>query len=203
MRGLCNAAASCRPDFHICIGDDFSVDTLRAYMVETVAGCYTLQRPFLGLVAQSAPLFLLLTAIMNRPRCSISIRRMYRMMWRLGANARNRYFPMPGPDVFYSGDAEPLQGIGPLKDYYAWTWGDALFVVAGQLLAFARAGGQSSGRWRCGRGKDRDWWDITLGDAQYQWLRKTLAESKAKFEFVFARHVLGSGPEGWMSAISL
>ena len=31
-------------------------------------------------------------------------------------------------------------------------------------------------------------WDITHGDAQYQWLRKTLSESKAKYKFVFAHH---------------
>ena len=36
---------------------------------------------------------------------------------------------MPAPDGFYTGDTEPLKSIGLLKDYYAWTWGDALFVV--------------------------------------------------------------------------
>ena len=37
--------------------------------------------------------------------------------------------PAPGPDAFYAGEAEQVEGIGVLRDYYAWTWGDALFVA--------------------------------------------------------------------------
>ena len=189
-------AAACRPDFHICIGDDFSVDTLRAYTAETVAGCYALQRPFLGLVAQSAPLFLLngnheQASLFNFNQTDVSHDV---AVW--AQKARNRYFPMPGPDAFYSGDAEPLQGIGPLKDYYAWTWGDALFVVLDNYWHSPVQVDNPLGGGDAGGAKDRDWWDITLGDAQYQWLKKTLAESKAKFKFVFAHHVLGSGRGG-------
>jgi len=46
-----------------------------------------------------------------------------------------------------------------------------------------------------GRG-DRDWWSLTIGDAQYRWLKQTLEQSKAKYKFVFAHHVLGSGRGG-------
>ncbi len=34
-------------------------------------------------------------------------------------------------------------------------------------------------------------WARTLGEEQYQWLRKTLAGSKAKFKFVFLYHLVG------------
>jgi hypothetical protein len=44
--------------------------------------------------------------------------------------------------------------------------------------------------------RNRDWWGITLGDAQYHWFQRTLAESKAKYKFVFAHHVLGTGRGG-------
>jgi len=44
--------------------------------------------------------------------------------------------------------------------------------------------------------KNRDWWGITLGDAQYHWFAQTLAQSKAKYKFVFAHHVLGTGRGG-------
>ena len=44
--------------------------------------------------------------------------------------------------------------------------------------------------------KDRDWWGITLGDAQYHWFKRTLEQSKAKYKFVFAHHVLGTGRGG-------
>jgi hypothetical protein len=39
----------------------------------------------------------------------------------------------------------------------------------------------------------RDWWGMSIGDAQYQWLKRTLEESKARYKFVFAHHVLGTG----------
>ena len=41
---------------------------------------------------------------------------------------------------------------------------------------------------------NRDWWALTLGDAQYHWFKRTLETSKAKYKFVFAHHVMGSGP---------
>ncbi len=54
----------------------------------------------------------------------------------------------------------------------------------------ARNGQAQGGR------KNRDWWGITLGDAQYQWFKQTLEQSKARYKFVFAHHVLGSGRGG-------
>ena len=44
--------------------------------------------------------------------------------------------------------------------------------------------------------KNRDWWDITIGDAQYQWLKHTPETSTAKHKCVFAHHILGSGRGG-------
>ena len=58
------AAAADRPDLHICIGDDFSVEKLATVPVASVtpavlAGPYLLQRPFLGLIGQNATVFLM------------------------------------------------------------------------------------------------------------------------------------------------
>lgn len=39
-------------------------------------------------------------------------------------------------------------------------------------------------------------WNVTLGDAQYQWLKQTLETSTAKYKFVFTHHVLGTGRGG-------
>jgi hypothetical protein len=39
-------------------------------------------------------------------------------------------------------------------------------------------------------------WDITLGDTQYKWFEQTLANSTARYKFVFAHHVLGTGRGG-------
>ena len=100
-RTLLNAAAG-HPDFYICMGDDFSVDTLRTVNAETVAQRYTLQRPFLGLIAQSAPLFLVngnheQASLFNFNQSDV---RHDVAVW--AQNARNLYFPMPAPDGFYT-----------------------------------------------------------------------------------------------------
>src|SRR5207249_609032 len=53
------SVASAKPDFYICMGDDFSVAPVQEVTPDSIAERYTLQRLFLGLVAQSAPIFLL------------------------------------------------------------------------------------------------------------------------------------------------
>ncbi len=54
---------------------------------------------------------------------------------------------------------------------------------------------QDMGGGKAGRGQ-RDWWELTLGDMQYYWFKRTLETSKAKYKFVFAHHVLGTGRGG-------
>jgi hypothetical protein len=189
-------ASAAKPDLYICIGDDFSVDTLRAYTADAVASRYTLQRPFMGIVARSAPLFLLngtheQASLFNYNQTDVAHDI---AVW--AQTARNRFFPMPAPDGFYTGNGEALNGIGKLRDYYAWTWGDALFVVLDNYWHSPAQVDNPLGGGDSGGAKERDWWDITLGEAQYQWLRKMLSESKAKFKFVFAHHVMGSGRGG-------
>jgi hypothetical protein len=44
-------------------------------------------------------------------------------------SSRNKFFPQPVPDGFYSGDTEKIDFIVLPADYYSWRWGDALFVV--------------------------------------------------------------------------
>ena len=203
-RTLLNAAAD-KPDFYICMGDDFSVDTLQTVNAETVAGRYTLQRPFLGLVAQSAPLFLLNGNHEQASLFNFNQSDVRHEVAVLAQNARNRFYPTPAPDSFYSGDTAPLNSIGLLKDYYSWTWGDALFVVLDNYwhspalvdngFQEQEGGGGQNGSGQVGR-KNRDWWGLTLGDAQYQWFKRTLEQSKAKYKFVFAHHVMGSGRGG-------
>ncbi len=127
-RTLLNVASR-ESDFYICMGDDFSVQRLRSFSAGEVAQCYTLQRPFLGLVGQSAPIFLLngnheQASLYNYNQSGIPHEV---AVW--AQNARNPYFPTPAPDGFYTGNSNPLNSIGLMKDYCAWTWGDALFVI--------------------------------------------------------------------------
>jgi hypothetical protein len=44
-----------------------------------------------------------------------------------------------------------------------------------------------------GNGKVTNLWSIGIGDEQYAWLKQTLETSKAKYKFVFAHHVMGTG----------
>ena len=107
-------------------------------------------------------------------------------------NARDAHYPQPAPDGFYSGDTEEVPHIGRLRDYYAWTWGDALFVVLDPYWHSAKPVDNVYG----GGQKNRDLWDVTLGDAQYRWLKQTLESSKSRFKFVFAHHVHGTSRGG-------
>ena len=184
------AAAADHPDFYMAIGDDFSVDALRVVNAETVAGRYLLQRPFLALVGKSSPLFLVNGNHEQAAACNLDGTSNNVAVW--AQNARNRFFPQPAPDGFYSGDGAPVPFIGPLRDYSAWMWGDALFVVLDPYWHSAEPVDNVFG----GGPKSRDMWAITLGDEQYKWFRLTLESSKAKYKFVFAHHVLGTGRGG-------
>jgi Calcineurin-like phosphoesterase/Secretion system C-terminal sorting domain len=105
-----------------------------------------------------------------------------------GTNWRKYYYPNPFPNGFYTGNTtiEPY-GIGLPENYYAWTWGDALFVV----LDVYRD---------CSINDKPQNWDWTLGFSQYSWLKTTLQNSNAKFKFVFAHHTRGQGRGGIKTA---
>jgi hypothetical protein len=209
------------PDFYVTLGDDFNVDPLynRGEMTpEAYARLYSNQRHFLGIIASSSPLFLVngnheqaAAYLLNGTPSSPPV---------LAGIARNLFFPNPAPDAFYTGDAEKVEFVGLPRDYYAWTWGDALFITLdpywhspvqvdagiggqgggqgqggrkGQAKGEAKSKGGRKGPGRGGDGNARDMWGITLGEAQYRWFQKTLRESKAKYKFVFTHHVLGTG----------
>ncbi len=227
IRTMQNVAADA-PDFYFLMGDDFSIERLierKSLSQSAVDRIYAHQRGFLGLVGKSAPLMLVngnheqaAKYLLDGTATNAAV---------FAGKARTTFYPLPAPDSFYSGNAEPVEHIGLLRDYYAWTWSDALFVVidpywhsdvpvdneAGTRAPQADAGRQpqqpgesnrdakrrarETGNGNGGGGKgNRDLWQITLGDAQYRWLTKTLRESHAPFKFVFSHHVLGTGRGG-------
>ena len=176
------------PDFYLTLGDDFSVDpwlSNNTFNQQLVNDRYTLQRKYLA--ATGSPLFLvngnheegakyLLDGTPNNPAVMV------------GA-ARIKYFPLPEPVGFYSGDQEQVQFVGLPRDYYAWTWGDALFVVLDYYWHSPVPVDSVVGK----TARTKDLWQVTLGDAQYKWFEQTLAGSTAKYKFVFTHHVLGTG----------
>ena len=187
------AAAADQPDFYIAMGDDFSVDTLAAATIDAaqVTGRYTLQRPYFGLIGRSAPVFLVNGNHEQGARYLLDGTPDNVAVW--AQNARNAFFPQPAPDGFYSGNVELVPHIGQLRNYYAWTWGDALFVVIDPYWSSPVAVDNLFG------GTDKrsgSLWDVTHGEAQYQWLKATLEGSRARHKFVFAHHVMGTGRGG-------
>jgi hypothetical protein len=86
------------------------------------------------------------------------------------------YLPGPTPDTY-------AEGGSPFEDYYAFTWGDALFVV---LNVYTYT--PTCHLLDAYPGSPDDW---TLGDAQMQWLRTTLENSTSKWRFLLIHHPVG------------
>ena len=179
-----------RPDFFIAIGDDFSVDTLREITPAAVDRIYSVQREYLGFVGAFGPLFLVNGNHEQASRCNLDETADNVAVW--AQNTREKYFSQPAPLGIYTGDPEKVANIGFLRDYYAWQWGDALFVVIDPYWHSKAAVDNKLGS----RDKTNDEWNSTLGDVQYQWLKKTVETSQAPFKFVFTHHVLGRGRGG-------
>jgi hypothetical protein len=190
--------ANDHPDFEIDLGDTFAMDN-----VTTVSGAeqaYLYQRQFFDLVGDAAAIFLVLgnheqeeawhLDDTGNPATSPPV---------MGANARKKFYPNPVPDAFYSGNTDPyayLSGDHLREDYYAWAWGDALFVVIDPYWYTTTkpytgntGGGESSDP---GSG---DRWDWTLGLQQFNWLKQTLENSHAKYKFIFAHHMTGGASD--------
>jgi hypothetical protein len=192
---LSNVAAD-RPDFHLDLGDTFAMDNVTTEA--QARNSYLYQRAFMGLFSHSSPLFLVLgnheeeEGWHRDDTGNIATSKPL-----LGANARIRYFLNPVPNAFYSGNTDAswqpfLGGDGVIGDYYAWEWGNALFVVIDPYWYTTTkpfigntGGGEDSDP---GSG---DRWDWTLGWDQYQWLERTLEASNAPFKFIFAHHGTG------------
>jgi hypothetical protein len=185
------SAASDQPDFYLTIGDDFSVDQLKTVNADTVRQLYINQRQWLGQVG--APVFLVNGNHEQASQANLNGTPDDVAVW--AQTSRNAYYPQPAPDHFYTGDATPVEFIGQLRDYYAWKWGDALFVVIDPYWHSEQTVDNQYGADHASKG-NRDLWNNTLGDEQYQWFKQTLENSDAKYKFVFTHHVLGTGRGG-------
>jgi len=171
---LANALADA-PDFHIDLGDTFMSE--KHPTREAAARQYLAQRYYFGQLCQSAPLFLVLGNHDGETPRGPGSNASGLAVW--SNLMRKRYFPNPIPGRFYSGNGARHPEAGLLQDYYAWQWGDALFVVLDPFWFTQKPQGQS------------DNWNRTLGAGQYQWLEHTLEASRARFKFVFIHHLVG------------
>ena len=185
------------PDFHLDLGDTFAMDNVSTQAQANTA--YLNARAYFGLISPSVPVFLALgnheqeegwhlndTAT---PDTSPPV---------MSTNARNQYYLNPNPllDSFYSGNTDgsitAVSGNHLPEDYYAWEWGDALFVVIDpywNTTTKPYVGDLGGGEATDAGSGDR--WDWTLGWTQYQWLKQTLENSTARYKFIFAHQVAG------------
>ncbi|MDH4136049.1 MAG: dockerin type I domain-containing protein, partial [Anaerolineae bacterium] len=104
-------------------------------------------------------------------------------------------------DGFYSANTDPLAAIDEAtygdeyrEDYYAWEWGDALFVVIDPFqytmdLPYSPVAGEGNDDSVTG-----DQWSWTLGAQQFNWLKETLENSNAKYKFMFSHQMVGGIP---------
>jgi hypothetical protein len=178
QRTLANALAS-RPDFHMDLGDTFMTEKHPSR--EAAAKQCLAQRFYFGQLCHAAPRFLVLDnhdgeTPRGRGSDADSLAFWSNLM-------RKCYYPNPVPESFYSGNATKHPEAGLLQDYYAWTWGDALFVVLDPFWFTQNQRGRSNH------------WNRTLGAEQYQWLQRTLESSRAKFKFIFIHHLFGGADD--------
>ena len=177
--------ASLSPDFMIDMGDTFLLDNGGSVTAnptqESVNEIYRQQLPFFDTVTRNAPFFYAIGnheseygPLLDGTKNNIAA---------MSTIARTTYIPNPVPNDFYSGNTDKDILFGSVQNYYAYTWGDALYVVIDPY----RYGTNAASKDLKGDG-----WSWTLGKNQYDWFRSTLEKSNAKFKFVFAHHSIGN-----------
>jgi uncharacterized protein (TIGR03437 family) len=220
------------PDFMVDLGDTMLTDKLNTSGEPigtntgptcnggpTEAGVLAraqLHRSFYDLITGSVPLFLTIGNHEGEWGSNLNGTPQDFAIW--DTEYRNMYFPDPVPGSFFSGDTQqydldgnpctPSQtdtcGVGLRRNYFSWTWGDALFIVLDPFWNQTPDTSTSSlgnGQDCCQKGATQTIsspsiqadWSLTLGDVQYAWLQSTLAASAAKYKFVFSHNLVG----GW------
>ncbi|MBT5864862.1 MAG: metallophosphoesterase [Ilumatobacter sp.] len=180
-RTLGNVAAA-RPDLHFDLGDTFMSDKLpKPFNSPDIDAATRNHRPWHEIVAHSSPLFLGLgnhegEAGWLHDGTSNNI-----SAWALAA--RKLYYPNPAPDGFYSGNLDDDPVLGLKENYYAFEWGDALFVMLDPYWYTM-----------CKPSNSLDEWDWSLGIVQYLWLKQTLEISTARHKIILTHHLVGGNP---------
>ena len=176
-----------RPDFHIDMGDFAGIEWYSGGKAKTPGQAldrYLLQRVLLGSITSSVPFYL----VIGNHEGEQGWRRASEgdNLEVIGTLARKALIPNPSPDGFYSGSTEDTPCCGLRENYYAWEWGDALFVMLDPFWHTMRMPHRSGGY-----EASLDAWDWTLGTDQYNWLYETLHDSDAAWKFVFSHHMTG------------
>ncbi len=207
LTNVATDVANGQSDFHIDLGDSVAMDngqttngSVTSIGAARTVHLYARNANRFGRFSHSAPLFLLpgnheQTEGWHLDDKGIGNEEDSLPVWR--TNVQKLYFPGPVPDSFYSGNTETydyIEGDHMLENYYAWNWGDALFIVLDPFWYTARKAKNDPSTYGGGEDSEAgsgDRWDWTLGETQYNWLRNILANSNAKYKFIFMHHMTG------------
>ncbi len=174
------------PDFMIDLGDFLMTDKLKnasnIIPRDTIPYRCNLFRSYYEKLCHTVPLFISLGNHEGEAGWNLNNTANNIAVW--GTLDRKKYFLNPAPDAFYSGDTTNHNYVGKRENYYAWTWGNALFIVIDPYWYTMQKPGATTG------------WYWTLGKTQYDWLKKTLETSTAKFKFMFAHQIVGGDADG-------
>ena len=177
-RNVLKSIGADKPDFLLDLGDTFMSDKLQEPSYAKIEDRALLFRNYFDAICHSVPLFLVLGN--HEGEAGWPDKKSNNRVSGWDEKARLLYFHAPFPDKFFSGNTEKK------GNYYSFVWGDALFVALDPYR-------YTMDKPRPGKS---DNWAFTLGKEQYDWLRKTLEGSKAKFKFVFCHQLVGGGEEG-------
>jgi len=211
-------------DLHFSLGDDFRTSKVKNPSYNKIEELYTRQRYYLGQLCNQVPYFFILGNHELEAKAYDEDPLLPLATW--SKTARTKYIINPTPNHFYSGNTEVESDQIFRQNYYAFEWGNTLFVTldvfrysnisaSDEEMREQQKGGKGGEKGdEKGGGKNqegkknkqggqqnkkgggqqakKDQWAFTLGDEQYNWLKKTLSESKATFKFVLGHHVMGS-----------
>jgi hypothetical protein len=167
LKTLDNMAAD-SADFLVDLGDTWMTDKYRKDYKESFKQ-YIAQRYYFGKLCKSTSLFLTLGNHDGESGQQLK-KQSEDNMTTWATATRKSYCPNPTPNQFYTGNNTNENKSGLPENYYSWKWGNALFIVLDPFRNTIN---------------NKEPWQRTLGNDQYQWLKNTLEKSKAKFKYIF------------------
>ncbi len=219
-----NNVAKDNSDLHFSLGDDFRASRVQSATYEKIEELYFAQREHLHTLCNNVPFFFILGNHELEAKAFYNGTDNCLAAW--SANARKKFVPNPLPDNFYSGNTATDKLDNQRQNYYAFEWGDVLFVTM-DVFWYSNISSEDEemreqnknkeehlskeeriklheeerAKNRAAGAKKKDQWSFTIGNEQYNWLQQTLQQSRAKYKFVMGHHVLGStrGAVEWAS----
>ena len=170
-----------KPDFMVDLGDFLMSDKIVGVNYQKIEDRCHLLRSYYEISGHSVPAMITLGNHEGEAGWVLNASGENVAVW--NTLARKKFFPNPFPGGIYSGDTTSYPLVGQRESYYAWEWGDALFIVLDPY-------------WSTTERPSKDGWNWTLGKTQYDWLHRTLSASKATFKFVFVHNLVGGSESG-------